>query len=181
MKLSLNNLSDKEMQLYSATISLNGTMEEMEQQLIGNGIFDQYKEVHRQYLELCNETTEFQIKLECIKRLIFLHWYSLSEPNCYTGIQNLDNAIILNSYELLNNFIKHNKLDEELSWMLSYYSTWEWVILPFSENNLTELTKFVKGVDGSILNVPENRLPKGSMDNRGQMGIYYKSRRVEIQ
>lgn len=63
--------------------------------------------------------------------------------------------------------------------MLSFYSSWEYTILQFSENKLESLTVFVKGVDTSISSCPKNKLPKGTMNYRGQMGIYWISMSVE--
>jgi hypothetical protein len=53
--------------------------------------------------------------------------------------------------------------------MLSFYASWDYLILSFS----------VKGVDISISNCPKNQLPKSIMDNRGQMGMYRRSMPVE--
>ena len=179
MKHTLDNLSNNECQLYKDTISLKGTIENLTQQLSENGTFDEYRRIHKQYLELFDTTIDDKIKLETLKRLTFLNWYSILEPSCFTGVDNLDNKTIFNSFSILNSYIKDNKLDSEFVWMLSYYSCWDWIILTFSENKLDELTKFVKSVDTSILHVPKHQLPKGSMDNRGQMGIYWTSCSVE--
>ena len=83
------------------------------------------------------------------------------------------------SYSILNQYLIDGKIDAEFKWMLSFYSSWDYTILPFSENKLEALTAFVKGVDTSILSCPKNQLPKGTMDNRGQMGIYWISMSVE--
>jgi hypothetical protein len=65
--------------------------------------------------------------------------------------------------------------------MLFFYSSWDYTILPISENKLEALTAFVKGVDTSISSYPKNHLPKGIMDNRGQMGICWISMSVEMK
>lgn len=173
MKHTLDNLSDNECQLYKDTISLSGTIEDRTQQLSENGTYDKYREIHQQYFDLLNTTADDKIKIEVLKRLTFLNWYSILEPGCFTGVGNLDKQTIFNSFSILNDYIKENKLDPEFIWMLSYYACWDWIILTFSENKLDELTNFVKTVDASILHVPKHQLPKGSMDNRGQMGIYW--------
>lgn len=110
---------------------------------------------------------------------MFLNWYGIIEPSCFTGIQDLDSSIIFESYSILNEYLIDNKIDKEFKWMLSYYSSWDFAILPFSENNLSALTKFVKEVDTTILACPKKQLPKGTMDNRGQMGLYWISCSVE--
>jgi hypothetical protein len=147
--------------------------------LSAEGIFDQYRNIHKSYLELYFCIDDEAIKLEILKRLIFLNWYALVEPNCYTGIEDLDNATVSESYSILDQYLIDGKIDSEFKWMLSSYSSWHYTILPFSENKLEALTAFVKGVDTSILSCPKNQLPKGAMDNRGQMGIYWISMSVE--
>ncbi len=127
-----------------------------------------------------NKTTEDEIKLEALKRLIFLNWYSFVEPSCFKGIRELNEKIAFNSYAVLNDYIKQNKLDKEFTWMLSYYSCWD-SIINFLENKFDDLINFVKSVDTSILHIPKHQLPKGTMDNRGQMGIYLKSCYVEMK
>jgi hypothetical protein len=179
MKHTLENLSEKEWQLYNDTISLKGSIKNLTQQLAENETFDKYRLIHKQYLELFKTTSNDKTKSEALKRLTFLNWYSILEPSCFTGVDTLDNSTIFNSFSFLNDYIKDNKLDTEFIWMLSYYSCWDWIILTFSENKLDEVTKFVKSVDTSILHVPERKLPKGSMDNRGQMGVYWSSCSVE--
>ena len=134
MKHALDQLSDNEWQLYKDTISLSGTMEDITQQLSENGTYDKYREIHQQYLELLNTAADDKIKSEALKRLTFLNWYSILEPSCFTGIDNFDNKIIFNSFSILNDCIKDNKLDAEFIWMLSYYSSWDWIILSSSEN-----------------------------------------------
>jgi hypothetical protein len=108
-----------------------------------------------------------------LKRLTFLNWYSQVDPSCFTGLDNLDEKVILSSFSLLNEHISENGLDSEFVWMLSFYSSWDWTILRFTKEKLIALGNFVKSVDNSISSIPVNLLPKGSLDNRGQMGIYW--------
>ena len=179
MNLTLDILSKKEYELYEDTISLKGTIEELTKLISNKGIFEKYAKIHKNYFELFILTSDDSIKLEVLKRLVFLNWYSMVEPSFYTGVDNLDDETVLNSYINLNDYINNNKLDSEFIWMLSYYASWDWTILTFSENKLDALTKFIKNVDNSILHVPKHQLPKGIMDNRGQMGIYWISCLVE--
>ena len=181
MEEMLRILSARELILYNDAMTIDGEMEDRTRQLAENGTFDKYREIHSQYFDLCYATQNRPIKIESLKRLIFLNWYSVIEPSSFTGIGNLDESTIFKSYSILNNNLREGDIDEEFSWMLSYYSSWEGVIMSFSENRLTALTDFVKSVDTSILHAPKYQLPKGSMDNRGQMGIYWQSCSVEIE
>lgn len=183
MKAAIDYLSDKELELYKYVKSLEGTMNSRTRQLAEKGVFDQYRTIHKNYLDLFFHTDNDETKMEILKRLIFLNWYSLVEHSCYTGIEELDRSIIFHSYSILNNCLigNDNEIDTEFKWMLSYYCSWDYAILEFSKNRLETLTQFVKGVDGSISHAPKNQLPKGCMDGRGQMGIYWISCSVEKQ
>ncbi|WP_431293965.1 hypothetical protein [Pedobacter sp. P26] len=180
MEMTIDSLSNQELELYNYTGSLKGTIDQMEEQLQERGIYDKYKNIHKIYLDLFFNTENEETKLEILKRLIFLNWYAQVEPGCYKGIQDLDHTVVFESYSILNEYLIDNKIDKEFTWMLSYYSSWNFAILPFSENNLNALTRFVKEVHTAVLSCPKKQLPKGSMDNRGQMGIYWISCSVEI-
>ncbi|WP_133248491.1 hypothetical protein [Pedobacter yonginense] len=179
MRTEINILSDREIKIWDYAESQTGTMELVTEKLSREGIFEQYRNIHKSYLNLFFRSDEEPIKLETLKRLIFLNWYAQVEPSCYTGIEDLDNATVFDSYSILNQYLIDGKIDEEFMWMLSFYSSWDYTILPFSENKLEALTAFVKGVDTSVLSCPKNLLPKGVMGNRGQMGIYWISMSVE--
>lgn len=179
MKTEIDILSDKEVEIWDYAESQNGTMDFVTAKLSAEGVFVRYRNIHRSYLKLYLSIDNEAAKLEILKRLIFLNWYALVEPSCYTGIEDLDNASVSESYCILNQYLIDGKTDAEFKWMLSFYSSWDYTILPFSENKLEALTTFVKGGDTSILSYPKNQLPKGVMDNRGQMGIYWISMSVE--
>ena len=148
-------------------------MEQKEQHLRNIGVFDSYKSLHQQYLILFDQATDPSIKVEALKRLIFLNWYALLEPSFLTGIGELDEETIYASFKRLNSYLLHDKLDHEFRWMLSYYSCWDWILLEYAEPQLAALTAFVKSVDTSISHFKQNR--REEMNNRGQMGIYWQS------
>lgn len=179
MKHLLNELSKQEIALYEKAVSLQGSMEDKTQQLKEAGVFAAYKILHQAYLLLFEQTTEPDIKSEALKRLIFLNWYSILEPPCFTGIAELSHEVIASSFEKLDKYLTEQRLDKEFLWMLSFYSCWDYIILMFSDPDLPELTKFVHSIDTEVLHVPKHQLPKGTMDNRGQLGMYWQSLSVE--
>jgi hypothetical protein len=179
--LSLENISRNELELYERVAtyrSSKGTIDEITLRLREAGIFDSYREIHEEYYTLCNTTIDQVTQIEALKRLAFLNWYSILEPGFLTGVEDLDQATIFKSYTILDEYIKEKRIDDELKWMLSYYSSWDYIILLFCENKLDSLTAFVKNVDTSILHFPKYKLPKGTMDNRGQMGLYWASHTI---
>jgi hypothetical protein len=143
--------------------SISGTIEEKNEQIKNMGIFDQYKEIHSEYAKL-NKSD-----LEALKRGLFLIWYSRTEPSCYTGIADLDPDAEKAIIQTLNRRINKNVTDYELDWMLSYYSSFEFVFEQFRDYKsfYTKLTyKKVK--------MP-NSIDREEMTTRGQMGIYWNS------
>ncbi|MFA6278285.1 MAG: hypothetical protein WC622_16165 [Pedobacter sp.] len=179
MDYTLDSLSALEIELYYS-LPDDKHFDELNEELEANGTFAKNRKIHEDYLELFNSVSDSAIKYEALKRIIFLNWYSLIEPDYFTGISNLNEKVIYKSYSIINDYIKNEKLDEELNWMMKFYSSWDWAILNFSENRLPYLTKFVKAVDTSISSYPKQKLPQGTMRNRGQMGLYWISMQVEV-
>jgi len=62
-----------------------------------------------------------------------------------------------------------------MDYELTFYASWAWAILAFSEDQLNHLTGFVMAVDNLISGYPRLNLPKSTMANRGQMGLYWTS------
>lgn len=175
MTLSLNELSENEYWFYNnATYQAKNNHYKVEVDVAPDLLLPNYKEIHRHYLSLFNHEINDALKLEALKRLIFLNWYSFLEPPHFTGIEEIDVKSVFDSYAALNRYIIENKLDGEFTWMLKYYSCWEYIIFEYSKDRLRALTNFVKAVDTSVINFPKHALPKGTMNSRGQMGIYWK-------
>jgi hypothetical protein len=168
----IDKLSHKELELFDHVISLDGTIEHKLEILIKHNIFNEYAKVHKAYLKLFFVEVDEKVKLEILKRLTFLNWISMLEPSFLTGIADLDNLVIFDSYSILDHYLKAGKIDWELKWMLSFYSNWDYILLSQTENKLEQITDFMKAVDNSITHIP-TYLPKETMANRGQMGIYW--------
>jgi len=158
------DLARKEIELYSIIVGVRGTMEEKSAQLRDKGVFDAYKEIHCSYADKADKD------LESLKRGLFIQWYSMTEPSCFTGISELDSAAEKKIIEKLDNLIKHDKVDSELSWMLKYYSTWDYVFERIKEYH--GLRDWIKNDLGTDL---PDRINKDEMSRRGQMGKYWTS------
>jgi hypothetical protein len=135
-------------------------------------VLDNYKAIHREYLRIFQEAEDAATKLEALKRLVFLNWNLIVETDWLTGIDDLDEAVIMEAYTILNDYMTQGKFDPEFTWMLSHYAVWDYAILQFVEDKLFELTQFVKTIDISRKKFPKG-LPAGTFENRGQMGIYW--------
>jgi hypothetical protein len=176
----LRILSNRELHLYQRTAALTGTMEDKMQQLRSSTIVEEYKQLHKEHLTLLLASRDKQEQLELLKRLVFLNWYQLAEPSIYTGLDELDEEVVQAAYDLLDTWLSHDALDQEFQWMLSYYASWDYALLLYSENRLPTLTAFVKAVDLAASHSPYHQLPRHSMNNRGLMGRYWQSVGVEI-
>ncbi|RZJ78521.1 MAG: hypothetical protein EOO47_13570 [Flavobacterium sp.] len=175
MSITFENLSNKELELYEHVCELRGSIEEKHTKLIIDGTYEKYREVHRNYFNLFLSTKNDVEKLEILKRLTFLNWYSFTEPSFFTGIEDLDKSIIFKSYSILDDYLTTHKIDRELRFMLSYYSSFEWAILEFSEGELHELTRFVKKSFDIPFETLSHKIIMEEMQNRGMMGIYWSS------
>jgi hypothetical protein len=171
--MTTKDLSDIELSIYRQVFSLQGTMEDKTKQLKDSGTFDKYREIHNQYLRLIKTTEDVGEINEGLKRLIFLNWYHMIEPSCFTGLWELNGDSIHESYAFLNDYFKNDKVDGELRWMVSYYSCNDWTILLYSGKEMPELTAFVKSVDKTKNHLPDKDLLTKTMFNRGQMGKYF--------
>jgi hypothetical protein len=170
----LRTLSDRELLLHQRITAFTGTMAAKQEQLRSSGIIEDYKQLHRKHLALLQASPDKQERLELLKRLIFLNWYYLVEPSIYSGLEELDEDSIQTAYGILETWMNHNdSLDQEFLWMLSYYSSWDYAILLYSENCLPTLTAFVKAAGHSSSSLP--RQPQRSLHNRGLMGRYWRS------
>ena len=129
-----------------------------------SNIFIAYNEVHRAYAALS------AYNIEALKRALFIQWFALSEPNYLTGISDLNEDIEAKVLENLSNLIETGNIDYELTWMLNYYASWDWIF---------DRIKSFKGFDKSVVNEQNNHLPetinREEMKERGQMGRYWNS------
>ncbi len=162
--MTLQELARREEKLYSKVDGLYNQPQSVKVKEQFREIFSEYKRIHQQYAQLSSAD------IEALKRGLFIQWYALTEPNYLTGIADLDenaeNNIICN----LNEGIAAGKADNELIWMLNYYSNWHWVF---------ERLQSFKGFDSEIVNEQNYKLPgkidRKEMEQRGQMGRYWNS------
>ena len=143
--------------------SVQGTIECKDKQLRDSGVYDEYSKIHKQY----SETSDHD--LESLKRALFIQWYSITEPSCFSGISNLDEGAKLKVMKSLDALIASDKLDAELIWMLNYYMNWHFAFEKLSD---------FKAIHNFFLNKKEGLTKtflNERMDKRGQMGMYWNS------
>jgi len=162
--MTLQELAYKENELYSKAIDLYHQPQSTDTGKQLKEIFIEYKNVHQLYSDLSFHD------IEALKRGLFIQWYALTEPNYLTGIADLDKSAENKVIQALNEIISANKTDNELIWMLNYYSKWDWVF---------ERHKSFKGFETNFVNEENSQLPdaidREKMKLRGQMGKYWNS------
>ena len=167
--MTLAELGSREDALYQRVLTATGLMEEKHAQLKSWGIYDEYREVHRAYAALI---TDPESGLEALKRALFLGWYDLSEPACFTGIFDLPaevNRLVLGSVDRL---LGEGGVDLELEWMLPfYYSITDYFF--DAHRDLPLLQAFFTEVDTTLWQRVQNSAAQ--FRGRGQMGDYWLS------
>lgn len=172
----LNELSDNELRLSTSSVFNYAHGGDVSGEKTDTpALFGDYKAIHNAYLNLYKSSNNEALKTEALKRLVFLNWYYIAEPNLLTGITELDDDTMFEVYEILNGLLQADKLDDEFKWMLAFYSKWDYTIFQFSEDGLDELTAFVKQNRWMAKQPPAKEWIVGKMDNRGQMGKYLKA------
>ena len=87
MRAELDRLAGLEARLLEEVGRVTGLMEEKHARLEAAGVFRDYREVHREYARLAADG-----EAEALKRALFLQWYALSEPACFTGVFEIFNS-----------------------------------------------------------------------------------------
>ncbi|WP_417372254.1 hypothetical protein [Gelidibacter japonicus] len=158
--MTLIELADKEIDLYSNVINIyDGKISSNNQGLTLEEIQEEYKNVHNEYSKLSEKN------IEALKRGLFIQWYSITEPNYVTGINKLDEKSERKIITDLKTRIDQNEADKELIWMLNYYLNWDYVFDRFKD--IIAFDKIIQEKDADKPNI--------KTDERGQMGIYWKS------
>lgn len=153
--MTLSQLANKESELYLKVVDIYDGKSNFSL----SAIYAEYQIIHNEYARLSEEN------IECLKRGLFIQWYSLAEPEYLTGINELSERSERKIIKELKSRIDQNETDEELLWMLNYYLDWDWVFERFSD--IVDFRNIVKKV--------KKEVPKIKTDKRGQMGFYWES------
>ena len=161
--MNIEELSQKEFELYSKVSQLEGNIEYKKEQISLLGISEEYKMIHKEYAKLCEES------IEALKRGLFISWFSISEPTFLTGINELDENAEEKIISEIDKKIKAKSLDFELNWMIDYYKDWNYMFEKFKN-----FESFYSKINSEeISQMPKYN--KEEMKDRGQMGIYWSS------
>lgn len=162
--MNIEELANQELELLSQTLELVGTIEEKNDKVVYFGIGTIYQKIHEEYSRLAKS------ELEALKRGLFIMWYALTGPSCYTGIVILNSEAENRILKILDRRLNRDIIDYELEWMLDYYSNWDFVFDRFSEYK--HLQDRLRRKDKIEL---PNQIDRNEMSKRGQMGRYWNS------
>jgi hypothetical protein len=164
---TFDELDAEETRLLTQVQTVSGTIEQKAQQLRAAGVFQDYAAVHKGYAELAERTGN----LEALKRALFLQWYTVSEPPCFTGLSDMDPQAEAIIFRLLEQMLTVGRLDNELAWMLPYYGgVTGWYFEAHAGPRLQEYLRSA-GRPGW----QETLKDRKALSNRGQMSYYWLS------
>jgi hypothetical protein len=149
----------------------SGTIDERDAQITRSGMYAEYPAIIRGYYELFGAEAPDAIRLEALKRAIFLVWYSFTVVSTDSGISELAETSVRDIMAALEWSIERGPKDEELRRMVAWYR--DTFGAPF------EFFGPVKGLDGWIRDLSSDDARAGlvasSWSNRGQLGLYWAS------
>ena len=166
---ALSTIANQEEALLRIVGSLAGSMEQKHDSLVELGVYAQYRAIFGQYLRLLAEP---EAAGEALKRAVFLSWYDLSEPACFTGLFELPSDGRYVVCGALNSAFAGGASDEELRWMVAYYYHLTESAFPGLSAH-AELDLFLSRADPESYLVA--RFQQQQFEGRGQMGHYWRS------
>ncbi len=162
----IDQLTTAEVRLLNRVDAVTGLMEEKTESLRGSGVFAEYRDLHKRYVELINHPT---CGLESLKRALFIQWYAVSEPACFSGIYDVDSEAETKVFRRMDEMIEKGQLDSELCYMLFwYYEVSDWYF-----DSRTDIPNLTKWLATSHHKPPCFRT--ADFNGRGQMTRYWQS------
>lgn len=162
----ISQLTDIEDNLLAQVDSVTGLIEDKTAKLRDVGVFAGYAQLHRRYVELIDDPS---YGIEALKRALFIQWFAVSEPACFTGILEVDPEAEVKVFARLDAMANDSAFDNELQFMLAWY--YEVTGFYFQRrNNIPNLSKFFEKRSHDL-----TRIRKSDFQGRGQMGRYWQS------
>ncbi len=152
----------------------SGTAQERDAQITRSGMYAEYPAIFSAYLELIHLSGDAAISLEALKRAVFLAWYSFKEPSIDSGIAELPESSVRDVMQSLGSAISGRRADSELRLMLAWYHRqFGYVFEHYGP--VRDLESFVGGE--AMEDVGAQLGPAAGFADRGQLGVYWTSKR----
>ncbi len=170
----IDELALQEDNLLDKIYSLECLMEERSAQIENAGLFSAYREIYEQYAQLSIQ----QNNLEALKRALFLQWYAVSEPNCFTGLSDFSKNTQLQVLAIVDLFLAKQINDPELTRMIEwYYQISDYYFDYFFKHatNLSHLQTRLQYAKPQQNIAERGKAFSETISGRGQMSKYWKS------
>lgn len=166
--LSLDALAHWEAAVLASIRGAGGTPDERDAQITRSGMYAEYPAIVASYLELTGAAYP-AMRVEALKRAVFLVWHSFNSLPVETGIAELPESDVRRVMEALDTAIAAGLADEELRAMLAWYR--DSFGYPFDHFGP------VRALDGFIRDLTSDeareRLRASTFTDRGQLGAYW--------
>ena len=167
--LTVQSLAGWEAAVLASVGGATGTLEERDRQVERSGMYGEYPAILSGYLEiLVPESPRAHERLEALKRAVFIAWYAGVAPRCLTGIGDLSDASVIETFARLDAAVRRGEVDDELTAMVAHYH--EACAAPFDlygGADAAERAGPAADVE-ALLDAPVARFKE-----RGQMGAYW--------
>lgn len=174
--LSLAALANWETAVLASIGGASGSIEERDAQITRSGMYAEYPAIFAGYLELVLEAGDPAIAVEALKRAVFIAWFGTQAAPTESGIAELPETSIRQLMGSLGDTIAAGDADEELELMLAWYhSRFGYVFEHFGP--VRGLAALIGGADRPELAAITAACRRFA--NRGQLGRYWATRRVD--
>lgn len=169
MALSLSAIAHWEAAVLASIGGASGTPDERDAQITRSGMYAEYPAIIGAYFELFELAGDTAVRLEALKRAVFLVWHSFLVPSVDSGVSELSETLVRDVMLGLDQYLAAGNGDDELQYMLAWYrDTFEY---PF------EYFGPVRTLDRFIQDVASSEAPRivarQSRPERGQLGAYW--------
>jgi len=167
--LTVQSLGGWESAVLASVRGARGTLEERDQQIERSGMYGEYPAILSGYLDTLRlEGAREADRLEALKRAVFIAWYAGVAPRCLTGIGDLSDASVTETFARLDDATRRDETDAELRAMVAHY--YEACAAPFD---------LYGGADAAERSGPASDVEallassEARFAGRGQMGEYW--------
>jgi len=166
--MNVEQLATVEEQWLTKQRSLAGDRDSLYEQ---TGVYGAWRDIFGQYVTLARESD-----LEALKRALYFAWAERSMSRLITGIRDLDEEQMRETFEIADKLAREDRLDTELQWMLPYYYLVERSYLDRFED-----LDALKHASREHPLLYRQRALDASFNQRGQMGDYWKAEQAHLR
>lgn len=166
--LNLDSLANWESAVLASIRGATGSIEQRDAQITRSGMYAEYPAIVSAYAELTTSDKP-PVRLEALKRAVFLVWYSFNAVSVDSGISELAESTVREIMGTLDSLLTHGEGDDELRAMLAWYR--DSLGYPFEYYGpVRALDPFIRDV---TIDDARTKLRQSHFACRGQLGVYW--------